>query len=69
MSEFGVWESFIAKNRELYGKELPFYDRADEYWMNEPNLNDVRFILWSAAMEIRMGTIINPETPAQMDIP
>lgn len=35
--------------------------------MNEPNLNDIRFVLWSAAMEERKCKIINPETPALME--
>lgn len=67
VAELGVWESFVRKNLELFGREVPFYSRPSEYWMNEPNLNDIRFVLWSAAMEGRKCKIINPETPALME--
>ncbi|MCB0644511.1 MAG: DUF3843 family protein, partial [Phaeodactylibacter sp.] len=45
ISEIGLWNTFIARNQELLGKPLPFYDLAD-YEPGELNPQDLSFLLW-----------------------
>ena len=57
----GIWRSFIAKNQEMYGRRLPFYDTADDYLPDEPYLEDVKFVVWDAIMAFKYESIVNPE--------
>lgn len=48
-----LWNAFIALYREKFGRVYPFYDvREDELLDDEPNLPDVRFILWLSLIHI-----------------
>lgn len=47
ISGLGLWDSFIGKHRQLYGKELPFYPLTESYIPGEPNEEDVCFIIWN----------------------
>lgn len=64
VSDAGIWAWFVNKHKSLYGKELPFYDVGENYYLGEPNLQDIQYLLWSGVMENRSTSIINPETPA-----
>lgn len=64
VSDSGLWVWFVNKHKSLYGKELPFYDVGEDYYLGEPNLQDIQYLLWSGVMENRSASIINPETPA-----
>ena len=57
----GIWRSFIAKNRELYGRRLPFYDTPDGYQPDEPYLEDVKLVVWDAIMTFKYESVVNPE--------
>lgn len=48
VTDAGIWRSFVMMHQHLYGKPLPFYDRADDYVDYELNLDDLRFIIWYA---------------------
>jgi len=41
-----VWNSFIKKHKELYGKPLPFYETDKNYVEGEVNIQDVKFLVW-----------------------
>ena len=45
ISETNIWNSFINKHKQLYNKNLPFYD-VEEYFENEINEEDVLFLIW-----------------------
>ncbi len=67
MADAGIWRGFTDKVHELYGRYLPFYDLDPEkYVRDEPNLEDLQFIIWNTLLLIRFpqGRITNPETPA-----
>lgn len=58
-----LWNAFIALYREKFGRVYPFYDvREDELLDDEPNLPDVRFILWRAFDRISSASLLNPLT-------
>ena len=71
LADAGIWRGFTDKMHEMYGKYLPFYDIDEsEYFQDEPNLEDVRFIIWHTLLNNRSseGRVANPETPALMDL-
>ena len=70
ISEAGIWRGFVEKTHQLYGKYLPFYDLDDNYMLDEPNLQDVAFIIWYTLLRHRgeHRGLTNPETPAVMDM-
>ena len=69
MADAGIWRGFTDKIHGMYGSYLPFYDLNEkEYMRDEPNLDDLRFIIWNTLIMNRFpqGRIANPETPAVM---
>lgn len=60
----GIWRSFVAKNQQLYGRRLPFFDTPNDYQPDEPHLEDVRLIVWDAVMTFKYESVVNPENPA-----
>jgi len=62
-SNLGVWESFVTLHRDLYGKDLPFFETGDDYCLGDPNIQDIKLILWLSTVQTREESIINPETP------
>lgn len=58
-----LWNAFMALYREKFGPSYPFYDvSAEELFDDEPNLPDIRFILWRAIDRISSTSILNPLT-------
>lgn len=51
VSEVGIWASFTRKCGELYGKPLPMVECPDDYYANEPNIEDLMFLTWLAAID------------------
>lgn len=45
VSNFGIFNSFREKHKELYQKNLPFFEEED-YLEDEVNLSDIRFLVW-----------------------
>lgn len=65
VGDIGVWASFTAKHRELYGKPLPFYDVDDEdYYPDELHVEDIKYIVWDSLMAFEYDKILNPDNPA-----
>lgn len=64
VSGFGLWATFTAKHKELYGKYLPFHTIDEEnYYTDEVNVEDVRLILWMLLQNSKEETFCNPENP------
>lgn len=60
----GIWRSFVAKNQEMYGRRLPFYDTPADYHPDEPYLEDVKLVVWDAVMTFKYESVVNPENLA-----
>lgn len=64
ISDFGLWAAFTSKHRELYGKYLPFYTIDEEnYYCDEINPEDVRFLIWMMLQKSKETIFCNPENP------
>lgn len=64
ISQTGIWQAFTAECQRRYGSYLPFYPLNDNYYPDEINLEDVRFLLWHHTQYFRAkDTIVNPENP------
>ena len=64
IADAGIWRAFTSKMKEMYGRQLPFYDIDEEnYFDDEPNIEDVKFIVWYTMLEVHHGKIGNPENP------
>ena len=46
ISETRLFSSFTRQHKQMYGKELPFYEFTDEYYDDEINLYDIYFLIW-----------------------
>lgn len=69
ISQTGVWQVFTSQCEKRYGSKLPFYELDDEYYCDEVNVEDIRFILWHCFQSWNMGeTIYNPENAALKDL-
>ena len=70
ISEAGIWRAFTDLMYARYGKYVPFYSVDEEYLRDEPNLQDVAFIIWYTLIRHRGDhrQITNPETPALMQL-
>lgn len=64
ISQTGIWQAFTAECRKRYGAYLPFYPIKGDYFPDEINLEDIRFLLWHHIQYLRRGiSVINPENP------
>lgn len=64
ISDVGIWRSFTDKIKEVYGRRLPFFDiDVENYFQDEPNLEDVKLLVWYIMLEVHHGKIGNPENP------
>ncbi|MFI3314484.1 MAG: DUF3843 family protein [Rikenellaceae bacterium] len=63
MSDLGIWRAFTSECKRRYGSYLPFYDTSeDNYFPDEINLEDVRFLLWHYVQQDNIGKrLLNPE--------
>lgn len=56
-----LWNSFISLYREKYGREYPFFDvKSEDLIPDEPNLPDIRFLLWRGFSVSDPDSILNP---------
>lgn len=44
-NEIGLWATFVRKNKELHGYELPFYN-LDDYDPDDMNPEDIAYLVW-----------------------
>lgn len=58
-----VWNSFIKKHKELYGKPLPFYETDKNYVEGEVNIQDVKFLVWYFINTVNKNILLNPHDP------
>ena len=64
ISQTGIWQAFTAECRKRYGAYLPFYLIKGDYFPDEINLEDIRFLLWHHIQYLCRGiSAINPENP------
>lgn len=65
IADAGIWRSFVETMRKMYGKPLPFFavDEAN-YYTDEPNLEDVRLLVWLARQDSHPIGIANPMNEA-----
>ena len=64
ISQTGIWQAFTAECRKRYGAYLPFHPIKGDYFPDEINLEDIRFLLWHHIQYLCRGiSAINPENP------
>lgn len=64
VADTGIFKAFTSKIKEMYGKVLPFFDIDEqEYYDDEPNLEDVRLIIWYVRICHLENKFANPENP------
>lgn len=66
VADAGIWRSFSAMCRRLYGRPVPFYDEPDDYVDAELNLIDVQFVVWYS-LESQLG-FMGLVSPADSDL-
>ena len=59
ISETNIWNSFVNMHKRLYKKPLPFYN-TDEYYEEEINHQDVRFLIWYFLNAFQDETYVEP---------
>ena len=59
ISQTNIWNTFIQKHAELFGKRLPFYPTV-EYDENEINEQDVSFLTWYFLNTIQEDKFVSP---------
>ncbi len=64
ISGLNIWRSFINEYKRQTGNYLPFYTLGDNYYDDEVNLEDIRFLLWHFTQQflgMRRGTFVHPD--------
>ena len=67
ISNLGIWRTVNEECSKRYGKPLPFYD-TDTYFPNEPNIHDIKLLLWDAVEALHPYQFMNPENPAIIEV-
>lgn len=68
VSEGGVWTAFTSECKRRYGRYLPFYDiDENDYYADEVNEVDVRFLLWHYAQSINRDTLLLAPDDAELE--
>ena len=52
VADSGVWRTFSNLCMDLYGHPVPLFHEEEEYYPDEPSLNAVRYLLWSAWSDV-----------------
>lgn len=60
VSGTNVWNSFVRKHQELYGRLIPFYAVDETYVEEEINLEDVMFLIWYFLDLDVLGKFLSP---------
>lgn len=66
ISGLNIWRSFITEYKKQSGHYVPFYTVSDQYYDDEVNFEDVRFLLWHYTQQYHgtpKGTFISPDYP------
>jgi hypothetical protein len=59
ISGTNIWNTFIKYHEKLYHKRLPFYN-TDDYFENEVNLQDVKFLIWYYINTVKKDLFYSP---------
>lgn len=59
ISGTNLWNNFVNQNKRLYSKSLPFYV-LDEYFEEEINIQDVKFLIWYFMNSAQTEKFISP---------
>jgi hypothetical protein len=62
ISGAGLWNSFVRKHEEMYGKKLPFY-ATEEYDEEEINEQDLAFLTWYFLNTYEVDDVLDPHEP------
>ena len=55
-----LWPVVNKVCQQRYGKPLPFYDTT-EYYPGEPNIQDIKLLLWDIIQSYFQDSVVNPE--------
>ncbi len=59
ISQTNIYGSFISTHKKLYKKQLPFFD-LEEYYEEEINIQDVKFLIWYFLNTVQTEKFIAP---------
>ncbi len=59
ISASNIWNTFVRKHKDLYHKQLPFYDLS-EYYEDEINIQDISFLIWYFMNTVQKEKFIAP---------
>lgn len=69
VADAGIWRGFTGLVKSEQGRELPFFDVDPEnYYVDEPDLNAVKFLVWYTMLEVHHGRVGNPESPIVQEL-
>lgn len=61
LSGINLYNTFMTLYRERFGRFCPFYEVDESDWFdNEPNIPDIRFLLWWCLNRVNPDTLLNP---------
>lgn len=64
VADAGIFRSFTTEMKSRYGKFLPFFEIDEsQYFQDEPNIEDVRLLIWYYMLIVQHGNVGNPESP------
>ena len=64
LNGINLYNAFLAAYRKRFGRSCPFYDAdAADLLDDEPNREDIRFLLWQRINYMNPDTILNPISP------
>jgi len=68
ISQTKIWETFAEECKRRYGRYIPFYtDENTEYYPDEINEADIKFLLWHHAQYRIMDTQVQNPIFGQLD--
>lgn len=62
VSGTGMWASFVRVNKRLHGHTLPFYEVDKDYYEDEINEADVRFLTWYFIALVKHDSVLQPQS-------
>lgn len=65
-NEIGLWDTYVRKNKELYGYRLPFF-RSDDAVPDEMHPADIAYLCWHYCCKAA-EKFIGPDSPGLLEI-
>jgi hypothetical protein len=66
VNDIGLWSAFVRKNKELFGRELPFYALQD-YDPEDMNFEDLSYLIWHYCNQA-LKQFIAPDSPGLLSL-